>query len=93
VLRLSRLGCDLPDGLPALRVFLSCGGQISAPLRAQLPLGYAHIADVDGRIADAYRVDDWRTILFLDDDHLLRSRIVGEPTEPEFMRGLCMATG
>jgi hypothetical protein len=82
---------DAHPGIGVVAVHV--GGEVNAQLRAQLPLGYAQVADVDGRIADAYSVDEWRTILFLDEGHRLRSRIVGEPTDPEFMRGLRMATG
>ena len=66
---------------------------IDERVRSRLPTGYSHVADPSGRIAAAFGLGEWRTLLFLDREHRIRSRIVGEPTEPEFMRGLRMAAG
>lgn len=62
-------------------------------VRRNLPTQLAHLGDRDQQIAKAMGVERFPTLLFLDDQHRVRAKIVGVPTQSELMRGVRIARG
>lgn len=60
-------------------------------VRRNLPTGLAHLVDHDQQIAKAMGIDRLPALLFLDDQHRVRAKILGVPTQSELMRGVRIA--
>jgi thiol-disulfide isomerase/thioredoxin len=55
------------------------------------PPGFVHLRDRGREIADAFGVERFPALVFLDAEHRIRAKIVGVPTQSELMRGVRIA--